>query len=164
MDFETAIERVLGSEGGYTPGEGDPGGETNWGISKREYPQLDIKALTREDAKDLYRRDFWDAGKMGEFPDAVSYNVLDMAINSGIGNAIRTVQKAIDVVDDGHIGPVTLAAMKKMNPDALAKRFLSQRLRFMTKCAAWAVFGRGWANRIADLLDYSAEDIDGWKR
>ena len=58
VDFDKAFDRLMGHEGGYTPGKGDPGGETKWGISKRSYPHLDIQSLTRDDAKVIYRRDF----------------------------------------------------------------------------------------------------------
>ena len=58
--FEAAVNDVLGEEGGYVNNPADPGGETNWGISKRAFPQVDIKALTRDDAKALYRANYWD--------------------------------------------------------------------------------------------------------
>jgi len=60
MKFEDAFERLLGHEGGYIDNPKDPGGETNWGISKRSYPTVDIKNLTRWAAMDIYRRAFWD--------------------------------------------------------------------------------------------------------
>lgn len=160
MKFETAIERVLGQEGGYVNRADDPGGETNWGVSKRSYPELDIKNLSRAAAIEIYRRDFWDANRLDEFPAAVQFNMLDMAVNSGMGNATRTLQKALGVADDGHIGPITLDAARHSNPHDLASRFIAQRLRFMAKLKAWEGSGRGWANRIADMLYFSAEDID----
>src|ERR1043166_4882428 len=59
-DFSKAIGFVLSNEGGYEPpNTADPGGETNFGISKRQYPFLDIKKLTREEAIAIYERDYW---------------------------------------------------------------------------------------------------------
>jgi lysozyme family protein len=58
-EFLTAVERVLADEGGYVCNPSDPGGETNFGITKRSYPDLDIKGLTREDAIAIYWRDWW---------------------------------------------------------------------------------------------------------
>ena len=58
--FDQCFEKVIGFEGGYTLDPKDPGGETNWGISKRAYPSIDIKNLTREGAKEIYKRDYWD--------------------------------------------------------------------------------------------------------
>ena len=59
MTFEEAFSRLMGHEGGYSNDPLDPGGETNWGISKRSYPNVDITNLTRAEAKVIYREDFW---------------------------------------------------------------------------------------------------------
>ena len=64
--FLVAVEVVLTHEGGYTNNPADPGGETNYGISKRSYPQLDIKALTREQAVEIYRQDWWEKYRYGD--------------------------------------------------------------------------------------------------
>jgi lysozyme family protein len=160
MNFDIAINRVLSNEGGYVNHPDDPGGETKWGISKRSYPMLNIKDLTRDDAVEIYRHDFWIAGQMDKMPDAVAFNALDFAVNSGIQTALRKLQQAIGVADDGHIGPVTMSVMEKMSPHDLASKYIAARLKFMTQLKAWDTFGKGWANRIADNLVYSAEDID----
>ena len=57
--FDYALDFVLREEGGYTNNPNDPGGETNYGICKRNYPNLDIKGLTRAQAIAIYRRDYW---------------------------------------------------------------------------------------------------------
>ena len=158
MDFDTAFSRLLGNEGGYTPGEGDPGGETNWGISKRSYPSVNIKDLTREDAKELYRRDFWNKIHADKMYDGVAFQALDFAVNSGIQTAIRKLQAAARVADDGWWGPRTEAAIAAMSETDLIMRFNAQRLRFMTRLKNWPHAGAGWANRIANNLDYGAED------
>jgi lysozyme family protein len=157
VEFDTAFDRVLGNEGGYTFNEKDPGGETKWGISKRSYPHLNIKELTREDAKRIYYADFWRNCGVG-LHDSVVYQVFDAAVNHGIGNAIRMLQRAAKVADDGHWGPVSATAYEAMDESDALIRFLSQRLRFMAKLTTWLEFGRGWANRIADDLDYAAQD------
>ena len=89
MNFDTAFDRLMGNEGGYSNELNDPGGETKWGISKRSYPDLDIKNLTREQAKAIYLRDFWIRGAMDQLPPAVAFQVFDFAVNSGIETAIR---------------------------------------------------------------------------
>lgn len=160
MTFEEAIERVLSHEGGYTAGEGDPGGETQWGISKRSYPHIDIKALTRDQAKAIYRSDFWTP--VSELPSALRFQGLDAAVNHGIGNALRFIQRAVDVADDGVIGPVTRRAIaefvERRGISDLLLRFLAQRLRFMCKLRTFPRFGAGWGNRIATNLEFAAED------
>jgi lysozyme family protein len=82
--FDTAVALVLAHEGGYTAGlPDDPGGETNFGISKRAYPALDIAALTRADAMDIYERDYWTPA-MADAPwQAVANCMLDCAVNQG---------------------------------------------------------------------------------
>lgn len=159
MDFETAINRVLKSEGGYTDGKGDPGGETSFGISKRSYPNVDIKALTRAQAVDIYKRDFWVRVRADQMPDVLQFQALDFAVNSGIGTALRKLQSAAGVADDGHWGPVTAAAVKAMDPAVLTLRFLSKRLHFMRRLSNWPIAGAGWAGRIADGMAYAADDL-----
>jgi len=157
-DFHVAINRLLGNEGGYVDDPHDPGGETNWGISKRSYPTVDIKELTREQAIALYKRDFWDAARLDEQAFGVGFQMLDFAVNSGISTAIRALQRAVGCADDGHIGPVTLAAVKAMAAHDFIMRFLAERLVFMTGCKNWDHAGKGWARRIAADLRFGAQD------
>ncbi len=158
VDFTIAFDRLIRSEGGYVDHPDDPGGETQWGISKRSYPHLNIRTLTREDAKVIYYRDFWLAGQMDKFGPGLAFQAFDAAVNHGIGNAIRMVQKAARVADDGHIGPITVAAVLKISSTDMVFRFIAARIRFWTRLSTWDKFGKGWANRAADDLDYAAED------
>lgn len=153
MNFDTTFDKLISHEGGYVFDLRDPGGETKFGISKRSYPTLDIKALTLADAKAIYRRDFWDRAQCDKLPAALAFDVFDTAVNSGIGQAIRFLQRAVGVADDGVIGPLTLSALQRMNDDsAVLARFNGHRLDFMTRLSTWDVFGKGWARRIAANL------------
>lgn len=158
MKFEDAIARVLGHEGKYSNNPADPGGETNWGISKRSYPDVDIKSLTREKAIEIYRRDFWDRVHADELFDGVAYQALDFSVNSGIETAVRYLQRALGVADDGHWGPVTKAAAAAMSESDQIMRLIAERQDFQTRLSTWATFGRGWARRNAQNLRYGAED------
>lgn len=158
MDFDESFDRLLGHEGGYTPGVGDPGGETNWGISKRSYPNVDIKALTRDDAKLIYRRDFWNRINADKLYDGVAFQLFDFAVNSGIETTVRYFQRALGVADDGHWGPVSQAAADKMTETDQIMLLSAERLDFMTRLSTWASFGKGWARRIAGNLRYGAQD------
>lgn len=160
MTFDEVFERVIGHEGGYTNDPTDPGGETNWGISKRSYPGVDIKNLTREGARGIYRQDFWDHLYADALPDGVAFQLFDFAVNSGIQTAIRKLQAACRVADDGHWGPVSQAALNLLSESDLILRVLAQRIRFMVKLSNWPSAGRGWMNRIANNLDYGADDSD----
>ncbi len=162
-DFKVFIERVLGAEGNYLPPaeaqkQGDPGGETNWGISKRAYPQLDIKALTRDQAIAIYKRDFYDAIGASQMSPALAFQMLDAAVNSGTGRAVMWLQKALGLADDGSFGPVTKAALAKADQADLVLLFISYRLDFMTRLANWPVNSRGWARRMAHNLWFASQD------
>ena len=164
MDFRFAIERVLGHEGNYVNDPNDPGGETKWGISKRSYPHLNIKDLTREQAIEIYRVDFWEKVHTDVLPYAVDYQLLDSAVNSGIHQSIRFLQRALDVADDGDFGPISRGAMdgatrEPMRLAGVVIRFQAERLDFMTRLKNWPNHGRGWARRVALNLRYSAEDL-----
>lgn len=85
-DFEQAVALVLKHEGGYTPGlPDDPGGETNFGIAKKYHPNVDIKNLTAEQAKEIYQQEYW------RFDDVVNQStancLLDCAVNQGLAFA-----------------------------------------------------------------------------
>jgi len=158
MNYHTLIDRILSHEGGYVNDPRDPGGETKWGISQRSYPNVSIRLLTREDAIAIYKRDFWDKLRCERFPPAVAYQLLDSAVNSGIGQSIRFLQRALGVADDGVFGKVSLAALSAADPHDVVMRFLAERLDFMTRLKAWDTFSRGWARRIAQNLRYGAGD------
>ena len=160
MTFDVAIERVLGHEDGYVNDPNDPGGETKWGISKRSYPDLDIKNLTRDDAKAIYRRDFWEPLRAKDFSSALAFQALDFAVNSGIGTAIRYLQRAVGVADDGIWGTQSALALQRMSDSDVVLRFVAERLDFMTRLKNWPHAGRGWARRIAQQLRYGADDTE----
>lgn len=158
MKFEDAFDRLIGHEDGYVDNPDDPGGETNWGISKRTYPELDIKNLQRWAAMDIYRRDFWDKINGDTLPDGVSFQLFDFAVNSGTETAVRYLQRAVGVADDGHWGPISQRALEKYSEPDLIMLVLAERLEFMTRLKHWPSFSRGWARRIAANLRLGAED------
>jgi len=158
MTFNDAFDRLLGNEGGYVNNPADPGGETNWGISKRAYPNVDILHLTKDQAKGIYLRDFWTRIHADELWDGVAFQTFDFAVNSSIETAIRYLQRAIGVADDGHWGPVSRKAAATWSESDIILRLNAERLEFMTKLSNWPNAGRGWARRIAANLRWGAED------
>lgn len=155
-DWEKAIEFVLDMEGGYTLDPSDPGGETNFGISRKSYPNLDIKNLTVDQAKEIYRRDYWIPCHCDELPTAFAISVFDTAVNQGAGKARRLLQIALDVVVDGNIGPKTIAAAHKASPDRV-KKFLAERLseyaRLMAANPHLLVYAVNWSFRVVSLCE-----------
>lgn len=149
MDFNQAFKKLIGHEGGYVNDPEDPGGETNFGISKRSYPREDIPNMTLERAKEIYQRDFWWAAGCDAVPDAAKFDLFDMAVNSGVKPAICTLQNAVGAVPDGIIGARTLQALNGANPVRLNAHFNAHRLLFMTNLKNWEAHGKGWARRVA---------------
>ena len=156
MTFVQAFTKLLGHEGGYVNHPNDPGGETNWGITVAVARQSgytgSMRDLTHVQAKAIYRVKYWEAVKADQLPPEARYATFDAAVNSGVGQAVRWLQRAAGVADDGKIGPVTLAAISKLDGQILKSRMLAQRLLFMTKLSTWPSFGKGWARRIASLM------------
>lgn len=117
-DFEKAIEIVLFNEGGYVNDCRDSGGETKFGISKKAYPSIDIKNLTKEKAKEIYRKDYWELNRYYEISSQdIANKVFDLAINIGSYNANKILQKTVNFIEsytiavDGIIGEHTLEGL-----------------------------------------------------
>lgn len=135
-DFTIAVNKVLKNEGGYVNDKSDSGGATNYGISlsfaKGVYPnwtEEDIKNLTTESAIQIYKREFWNKGRYGEISNQrVANYVFDCAVNHGIPQANKFLQRAVmavdtnhlSVEDDGVIGNITLSRVNSAEIDNLA--------------------------------------------
>lgn len=162
VTFDVAFERVIGHEGGYVNHPNDPGGETNWGITLRTARESgytgNMRELSREQARDIYRTAYWERARCDEFDGAIAFQVFDAAVNHGIGNSIRFLQRAAGVADDGVMGPVTMAAIRAMTVTDVLARFNAARLTFYTKLSTWPSFGKGWTRRVAGNLNYGADD------
>ena len=148
MYFDRAVQLILDLEAGYSNDPNDPGGETNFGISKRAFPHVDIKNLTREKAIDLYRRYYWDYVRGDELPWPLALHVFDMAVNQGVQPAITTLQRAAGVQPDGQLGPVSMARVRAIPTLELAPMFSAFRaLRYMTT-KNFDRYGAGWLKRL----------------
>ena len=155
-DFNTAFDRLIGNEGGYTNNPADPGGETKFGISKRAYPDVEIASLTVEQAKAIYLRDFWNV--LADAHAAVKFQVFDFAVNAGIPTAIRKLQSSIGVADDGHWGAISAARLAALDVNDVLMTFAAERLLFYTSLSTWDTFGKGWSRRIANDLKLATQD------
>lgn len=159
LNFDTAFDRLIGHEGGYVNNPADPGGETKFGISKRSYPSLNIKDLTREMAKAIYLKDFWLPLGEDAHP-AIRYQAFDFAVNAGIQTALRKLQQAIGVADDGHFGPISRATLNAMPASAVLFLYNDKRIEFYTSLSTFPTFGKGWMRRVAKNLKYAAIDLE----
>ena len=162
MNFDTAFERLIGHEGGYVNHPADPGGETNWGVTRRtaraEGYAGSMRDMTRNQARDIYHSAYWQRARADQYDGAIGFQLFDAAVNHGIGQAIRFLQRAVGVADDGVVGPVTLRAINAMSVTDVLSRFNAERLDFYTRLSTWPTFGKGWTRRVAGNLRHAAVD------
>lgn len=156
MSFDNAFKRTVGHEGGYVNDPNDRGGETKYGISKRAYHSLDIAALTLDEARAIYLRDYWMPCACDALPPMTAAAVFDLAVNAGRDAAIRDLQLALGVDADGVIGPKTWAAIRALHGELddwrVAVRVHASGLERRTSAPTWQHHGRGWARRVAKNL------------
>ena len=118
--FNEIIEKVLEHEGGYVNDPKDLGGETKYGITKRFYPDVDIKNLTIEQATEIYKKDYWDKNKVESLPQNLWHIYFDMCVNMGKRTAVKVLQRAANSMSkelavDGGMGPNTIKALEGVN-------------------------------------------------
>ncbi len=123
--FKKIISAVLEHEGGYVNDPDDPGGETKYGISKRAFPDVDIKNLTVPQAIDIYKKEYWEPSKVEILPERLWSTYFDMAVNMGRKRACEILQKAcnhknkVKIKVDGRLGRNTADSSKKLEPERL---------------------------------------------
>lgn len=155
--FDEAFRITIGHEGGYVNDPQDPGGETKYGISKRSYPETDIKSLTLSGAKAIYWRDFWAALGLGAFGDRVAAEIFDTSVNLGRSGAVRCAQRALyylgrTVSIDGILGPQTREAIATYpDQDELLKELNTQQRIYyedlVRRNPEMAKYLKGWLKR-----------------
>lgn len=171
-DIEPAFDFVMALEGGgelHTV-EGDPGGTTKWGVSQRAHPEVDIASLTRIEALDIFRDDYWGPLLADEIESQeIAEELVEMAFNAGRPAAVQIAQQATNdvreragfhgerIVVDGRMGPQTLGglnsiyAMGRVAEMAWDGRFNLRQLDFYRGLKPNLVdrFFVGWSRRVA---------------
>lgn len=155
--FSACIPHILSYEDGHVNHPSDPGGETKYGISKRAYPHLNIAALTLDDVAAIYERDYWLAVRADRFPAGVALLLFDSAINQGPQTAVKLLQKALRVAEDGDPGPITQQATLDQMPGILAF-YAAERARYYALLPTVRAFARGWYRRLFGLYGVAT----GW--
>jgi len=158
-NFEQCLAMVLKHEGGYVHHSKDPGGRTNLGVTQKVWEEwvghpvdeTAMRALGPADVAPLYKQNYWDKIKGDDLPAGVDYACFDLAVNSGVGRAAKTLQQALGVSADGAIGPATLDAVEKADPRTLATEICDLRLQFLQSLSTFATFGKGWSRRVAEV-------------
>ncbi len=150
--FEQIIKVVLAHEGGYVNDPKDAGGETKYGISKRAFPRVDIQNLTIENATALYRRHYWEPSKAEILPISLRAIHFDTAVNCGTATAIRLLQRAAKVNDDGIFGGVTAGAALNVPVEAYVKERIAYYERIVARRPDQKRFLKGWITRTNSFL------------
>jgi len=158
-NFDICLAALLKHEGGFVNHKDDPGGMTNLGVTRKVWEthvghaveEADMRALKPDMVAPLYRKNYWAKAKCDALPSGVDYTVFDIAVNSGVSRAARILQQAIGLVDDGIIGPNTLAAINGKDPQDLIKKICDIRLTFLQHLPTWPTFGRGWSKRVDEV-------------
>jgi len=155
--FKRAFEELLKLEGGYVNDPIDLGGETNYGISRKSYPKLDIKNLTEEDAKKIYYTDYWLKNKCNViYHYGLAEKVFNLSVNMGCKQAGKLLQRALRglgkrLTEDGVIGAITTAAIFKADPTQLLSALKSEAAGYYRLIASinssQERFLTGWLNR-----------------
>ena len=154
--FDDIIEVVLHHEGGYVNDPKDPGGETNFGIAKRSHPDVDIKNLTKDEAKDIYYEDYWCANKVPQMPDDLKHIYFDMCVNQGRGRAVKILQRAANAKGaglkvDGGMGPKTIAGLKGVELDRVRAYRVKYYADLVTRKPDLEKFYFGWFRRALEV-------------
>ncbi|MBK5202097.1 MAG: hypothetical protein JJE45_00045 [Prolixibacteraceae bacterium] len=159
--FMKCIEVILKNEGGLVDHPQDPGGLTNMGIAKKSYPDLDIKNLTRNEAIEIYHKDYWNKmNLLGIHDENLVLQIFDMGVNAGIRTAIKMIQRIVEAEADGYIGPETTGLINSYPnysssmQSAIVQEYISERKKYYFDLARrkpeLQVFLSGWLNRIDD--------------
>lgn len=177
--FAHALSFVLAREGGYVNDPADKGGETNFGISdKRDgvadgltdingdgKPDTRIKDLTKEQAGQIYYRDYWYPTYCTDWPDGISLFMFDTAVQHGAKKAIQLLQEAVGVSADGIVGPKTTKAVISADAEWLLNRCFLRRSRYYASIiksnASQGKYLNGWFNRLDELANACQEVIGG---
>ena len=179
--FDKAILITLKHEGGFVNDPVDPGGATNWGVSIRflkgagdgdgdgwldgdidhdgDIDVDDIKNMTVEQARKIYRIHFWDKYDYDKIVDfTVAARLFDMNVNMGAKQAGKIIQRALNecgqnVVVDGKVGKNTFAAINCTNPEMLMAEIRQAHAQFYIDLIAakpqFEKYRKGWLRRAA---------------
>lgn len=164
--FREALGKVLLHEGGRVDNPHDPGGRTNKGITQTVYsawrqnqslPVRDVFLIDDIEVEAIYRFQYWQPIHGDALPRGVGYVVFDGAVNSGVKQSIKWLQRGLGALYkstvDGDIGNVTLQAVAAApDNDKLIAAICQRRLIFLQALKTWPYFRKGWSARVQDVM------------
>lgn len=170
-NYTASLKRVLVHEGGYSNHRADPGGATMKGIIQRVYDSYrdrhglrrqSVKLISESEIATIYKTQYADAIKFDKLPAGIDYVVFDGAVNSGPGQSVKWLQRALGVTADGIIGNVTLSkAEEHPNKAQLIDAICDQRLKFLRALKTFKDFGTGWTRRVQGVRAVGKEMAGG---
>lgn len=149
MNFEKCLEYIFKWEGEYVDDPRDPGGETKYGISKKAFPKLDIKNLTKKHAALIYKEQYYYPIFGDQLPQEIRLLVFSSAVNQGVSFAIKTLQKIVKAKVDGKMGPETLKKITDFDVNKLKEEFLKRQVEQYFSLNK-PEFLRGWIIRLVE--------------
>lgn len=163
QEFKEIIQYTLDFEGGYVNNKNDPGGETNFGISKKAFPNLDIKNLTQEEAQKIYFLNYFHPLKIEHIQNKnLRFKVFDMGVLCGTQTSIKNLQNCLNLVTgqnlvvDGILGNKTnIAIMSVNNQEGLVWTFSKGYEDYLMNLASkksLSQFKLGWQRRARFLI------------
>jgi lysozyme family protein len=168
-NFDQCLALLLKHEGGYVNHPADPGGETNLGVTKRvwqewvghDVSEKEMRNLTPTMVAPLYKRKYWDACHADELISGLDYCVFDVAVNSGVGRAIKLLQSSVGATPDGGYGSITAALVREAEKDPvkLIESFSAKRQEFLESLKAFPTFGKGWSRRVAEVKEVALQMV-----
>jgi lysozyme family protein len=164
-NWDDSFKAVLKHEGGFVNHPKDPGGMTNLGVTRksweaylnRDVTETEMRALTPEIVKPFYKAMYWDKIKGDQLPSGVDYAAYDLAVNSGTGRAAKYLQQIAGVTADGAIGPKSIEAIKKCDPEDTVDELCNMRMDFLRGLNTFDTFGKGWTSRVNDVKAKATE-------
>ena len=166
-NFKHCLDLVLKSEGGWTGEQGlkgDPGGETNLGVTKAVWedyvghPVKTMKNLTEADVAPLYEQKYWRPCYGEVLPRGLDFLVFSMGVNAGTGRSVKLLQQSLGCVADGVIGPTTRSLISANNTPTLIAKFSECRREYYRSLKTFPIFGAGWLKRV-DREEQEAMDM-----
>jgi lysozyme family protein len=156
-NFAKSLDMVLHHEGGYVDHPKDPGGATNYGITKKVYETFLGRPCTKQEVKDMklgevaeiYRRKYWDKVRGDDLPNGLDWCVFDFAVNAGVSRASKVLQGFLKTSVDGIIGSGTLEAIESYPTTikGVIEVYTAQRSSFYRTLSTYDTFGKGWDKR-----------------
>jgi len=159
--FTRCVDLIFRHEGGFVDDPADPGRATNMGITLGTLAAVrgtpvsreDVQNLTRDEARQIYRAQYWNALGCDSLPAGIDLVVFDFGVNAGVARSAKLLQQLVHVEADGEIGPITVGAARTIDPAHIINAFSDARMDHYRGLSTWERFRNGWTRRTAEIRE-----------